>query len=229
MTTTATTPKTRRTKKAASTKTAPVEVVQIPPPRMKLITLQLRGSVPLVQSRFSEKARQQMQADQEAGSTTRSKRKREPKDFKALYEAAKYVSAEGWLGINAASFRNAAIAACRLVGFKMTHAKLGLFIIADGEDENDGTPLVRIIDGEPEMWIQPTRNATGVIDLRPRPLWRKWGCNLQVRYDADMFTMQDVVNLISRAGIQVGVGEGRPNSKNSAGLGFGLFDIKATP
>ena len=32
-------------------------------------------------------------------------------------------------------------------------------------------------------------------------------------------------NLIARVGMQVGVGEGRPDSKQSAGLGFGLFDV----
>jgi hypothetical protein len=35
----------------------------------------------------------------------------------------------------------------------------------------------------------------------------------------------DVVNLISRVGLQVGIGEGRPDSKQSAGLGYGLFEI----
>jgi hypothetical protein len=40
-----------------------------------------------------------------------------------------------------------------------------------------------------------------------------------------MLTADDIVNLISRVGLQVGVGEGRPDSKQSAGLGFGLFQI----
>jgi len=40
-----------------------------------------------------------------------------------------------------------------------------------------------------------------------------------------MFTSSDVVNLFNRVGAQVGIGEGRPDSKASAGLGFGLFEI----
>ena len=40
-----------------------------------------------------------------------------------------------------------------------------------------------------------------------------------------MLTHADVVNLIARVGIQVGIGEGRPDSKMSAGLGYGLFEL----
>jgi hypothetical protein len=40
-----------------------------------------------------------------------------------------------------------------------------------------------------------------------------------------MLSDTDVVNLISRVGLQVGIGEGRPDSKQSAGLGYGLFEI----
>jgi hypothetical protein len=33
---------------------------------------------------------------------------------------------------------------------------------------------------------------------------------------------------IARVGQQVGICEGRPDSKNSAGMGWGLFDIEKT-
>ena len=167
-----------------------------------------------------------MRETQEAGSTQKGKKHREPKNFEQCYEEAKHVSEDGWLGIAASSFRNGAISACRTVGYAMTLAKLAIFVEADGYDKGDGTPLVRLIKGEPQMWIAPTRNATGVMDLRARPMWREgWQIRLRIRYDADMLTESDVVNLINRVGIQVGIGEGRPDSKKSAGIGLGLFKI----
>jgi hypothetical protein len=166
-----------------------------------------------------------MKQTQEAGSTARSRKTRESKDFDQLFESAKHVSDDGWEGIHAAAFRNAAISACRACGFKMTHAKLAFSVMQDGFDRVDGAPLVRLTEGVAEQWIAPTRNATGVIDLRSRPMYRQWATTLRIRYDAGMLTDADVVNLISRVGMQVGVGEGRPDSKNSAGLGFGLFEI----
>jgi hypothetical protein len=70
------------------------------------------------------------------------------------------------------------------------------------------------------------RNATGVADIRVRPMWREWGANVRVKYDADQFTIQDVTNLMQRVGMQVGIGEGRPDSRDSAGLGWGTFRLE---
>ena len=206
--------------------TSTTKAVQISAPDFRSIQLTIRGTAPLVINRFSAKAMQQMQETQEAGSTARSKKIRQPKDFDALFEDAKHVSDEGWEGIHAASFRNAAISACRACGFKMTHAKLAFSVIQDGFDRIDGAPLVKLIEANAEKWIAPTRNATGVIDLRSRPMYRNWKANLRIRFDGGMLTESDVVNLIARVGVQVGIGEGRPDSKNSAGLGFGLFEIE---
>lgn len=202
-------------------------------PDFRTIALTIEGTAPLVINKFSKKAADKMRADQEAGSTSKSKKNREAKDFEALYNGARHIGSSEenkqiiqWDGIHAASFRNAAISACRAAGYVMTKAKLAIFIEADGFDIEDKTPLVRLTKGEPEMVVSQCRNATGVIDLRPRPHYFPWEAQLRIRYDAGMLTDQDVVNLIARVGKQVGIGEGRPDSKQSAGLGYGLFDIK---
>jgi len=129
--------------------------------------------------------------------------------------------------MNAAAFRAAMISACRLVGFKMTLAKLSTFVEADGFDKNDGVPLVRVY-GESHTYTAHTRNATGVVDVRSRPMYRNWAARLRVRYDTDQFKMVDVLNLVARCGMQVGIGAGRPDSKASAGCGFGLFQVVPT-
>lgn len=205
--------------------TKAVAVATITPPDFRRLEINIKGTAPLVINRFSAKAMEMMRQTQEAGSTAKSRKQREAKDFEALYEGAKHIADEGWEGIHAAAFRNAAISACRACGFKMTHAKLAFMVLQDGFDRVDGAPLVRLTSGEAEPWVAPTRNATGVVDLRCRPLYREWSATLRIRYDAGMLTSDDVVNLIARVGLQVGIGEGRPDSKMSAGLGFGLFEI----
>jgi hypothetical protein len=199
--------------------------VVITPPDIRIIQLQIEGTAPLVINKFSAKAKEIMMATQMAGSTAKSKKNREAKDFEDLYNGARHISTEGWDGIHAASFRNAAISACRAAGFVMTKAKLAIFVEPDGFDADDMTPLVRITEGEPQMVISPCRNQTGVIDLRPRPTYFPWAATLKIRYDAGILTDTDVVNLIARVGMQVGIGEGRPDSKQSAGVGNGLFRI----
>lgn len=203
--------------------------VQITRPNMMFLQFRLKGTEPLSVCRFSEKAKAEMMKTQSEGSTARSKKQRTAKDFHGLFVAAQYRDRkEGWCGLHAASIRNASISACRIVGFKMTLAKLGLFVMADGYAE-DGTPLLRIYGSEPTEWIAPVRNANNTFDLRARPRWEpgEWELRPRIRFDGDMFTPTDVTNLIMRVGLQVGLGEGRPDSKDSAGIGFGLFELVA--
>ncbi len=201
------------------------KTLAITPPRMAVLTQKIVGTSPFVQARFAEKARQQMRVKHEAGSTAKKGGKREARDFAADYEGAMHRGPEGQHGIPAAAFRAAAISACRLVGFKMTLGKMGLFVVADFNDPRDGTGLVELF-GEPEELTLPVRNATGVADLRIRPMWREWYAVPRIRFDLDMFTVADVVNLLARIGAQVGIGEGRADSKNSAGMGWGSFALE---
>jgi hypothetical protein len=198
--------------------------VQITAPKMEYAEFNLQGTAPFVQLRFSEKAKQTMRDNQMLGSRKRTRNVKAARDFEDDYKQAFYMSDEGWYGVNAAAFRNAMISACRLVGYAMTRAKLAVFIEADGMDAIEGVPLVRIY-GEPEHFESLVRNATGVADIRVRALWRDWSLKLRVKYDADQFSLQDVTNLIHRVGEQVGIGEGRPDSKKSAGQGWGTFKI----
>jgi hypothetical protein len=197
--------------------------LQIQPPNLRRIAIQITGTAPLVQNKFSAKVTEQIAETQRAGSQAKSKKKREPKDFDALFLGARHVSEDGWIGVPAPAFRSAMIDACRLVGFVMTRAKLSVFVQADGLDAEDGTPLVRLQAGEPERLQLPVRNESGVVDIRVRPMWRRWACTLRITFDGDQFSEQDIVNLLERAGQQVGIGEGRPSSKKSHGMGWGLF------
>lgn len=211
-------------KNAVETATPREQEIRIKPPNLQVIVFKVQGTSPFVQNRFSSKAMDTMRAKQEAGSTAKSKTVRVAKDFDEVYKQAMHKAVEGWPGIPASAFRNALISACRVVGFKMTLAKLSLFAVADGFDSVDGTPLIRI-QGDPEPCTLPARNSTGVIDLRCRPMWRQWSASVRIRFDADQFTTTDVANLMSRVGQQVGIGEGRPDSRMSAGLGWGLFEL----
>jgi hypothetical protein len=178
-----------------------------------------------MQARFSAKAMQAMKAKHEAGSTAKKGTKREPRDFDEDFRQAMHISTDGWIGVPAAAFRNACIDVCRMVGFKMTHARMSIFAEADGNDVVDGQPLIKLDAPEPEKTEMATRNATGVCDIRVRPMWRKWRIHVTFRYDADQFTQSDVINLVARAGEQIGIGEGRPYSKQSNGMGYGTFKI----
>lgn len=197
----------------------------ISPPNMGVASFNLIGTSPLMVSSFTQKAIDKMRAVHEAGMQARGKKVREKRNFDDDYEQAHHRSQQGWAGFPAGAFRTAMVDACRLVGFQMTKAKLAVFVESDGLDAVTSVPLVRII-GSPKMSVKPERNDDGSMDLRARPVWETWSINpLRVKFDMDQFAVEDVFNLLLRAGMQVGIGEGRPNSRNSTGIGYGLFDI----
>jgi len=199
--------------------------VTITEPKFQIAEFLIEGDAPLVMNAFPSKAKAAMRAAQEGGGK-RAKGKKEPKDFDLCYRESSHQIDEKTYGIPASAFRSACISACRVAGFPMTRAKLSIFIIADGYDKGEGTPLVAITKGKPKMVVHHVRNETGVCDLRPRAMWDPgWQAKVRIRYDTEQFQLKDVAALLMRVGLQVGILEGRADSKKSCGMGWGSFVI----
>lgn len=198
--------------------------IEILPPNFQVVHLKLEGLAPLMTHKFSEKMRKQMEARQTSSEATRAKR--EPKDYAAEFNAARYISTSGWDGLPTQAIRASMIAACRTVdGLSMAMAKGVFRVIPQGRDKEDGTPLARI-HGKAVHDTRPVRLESGVADMRNRPRYDDWYCEIAVEFDADTLSAQDVGNLLARAGQQVGLCELRPQGKKSFGGDFGLFAVK---
>lgn len=204
-------------------------ILSISAPDLRVVGMQIIGTTPYCQNRFSEKAKQQMRDAQEAGSAGKTRKKQEPKDFDAAFRAAIHRCEEGdWNGIPCSAFRSAMISACRVAGIVMTKAKLAVYVLPDGFDTQDNDPLVRITHGEPHRVDSMVRIQGKTSDIRPRPVWDAgWQAFVQIEYDNGVLHADDVCNLLTRAGKQVGIGEGRNDSRNSAGCGWGRFVVDA--
>lgn len=198
--------------------------IEITPPNFKVLPIRVEGTSPLMTHKFSEKMRKQIEGKQTATETT--SKKREPKDYAAEYNTARYVDRSGKFdGVPAGAFRAAMIGACRMVsGLPMTRAKGAFHVIAQGNDVTDGTPLVKI-EGKSEHDTRPVRLESGVADLRNRPRYDDWACDFDIEYDADLLSAKDIANLLARAGCQVGLCELRPSAPNSFGGDFGTFRV----
>jgi hypothetical protein len=211
---------------AKNTASPAEQTVTIKPPNFGIVEFRARGLAPLVIHRFSAKTKAQMKQKMETGKAAGNKKNREAKATDDLYEESRYRSSDGWDGFNASAVRAAMISACRLVGFKMTLAKLSVFVEADGVDAAEPQiPLIRIY-GDPVKQEDMARVETGQPYVTVRAAYHDWSAKIRIRFDADQFTLADVSNLMARVGLQVGIGEGRPDSKNSAGMGWGLFTIE---
>lgn len=191
-------------------------------PNIQVAEFEINGISPLVVHRFSKK----MLPDPDQ---PKPKNKRKTEDHPSTddrFNQARYISSEGWDGFHAGAVRAAMISACRLANFKMTLARLSIFVIQDGWDALEPQiPLVRIY-GEPVKQLDVCRVETGQPYINARPAYHNWSAKIKIRFDADQFMVDDVFNLLMRVGNQVGICEGRPDSKKSAGMGWGLFDVK---
>jgi hypothetical protein len=201
------------------------KVVTIKAPNFQVAVFGIKGVAPLVIHRFSAKTKGEMKLKMETGKSASSKKVRDPKSTDDTYNEARYLSKEGWDGFHAGAIRSAMISACRLVNFKMTLAKLSLFVIQDGWDEKEPQiPLVRIY-GKSVKQEDIARVETGQPYLTVRSAFHEWTAKVRIRWDADQFSIEDVYNLLHRVGMQCGICEGRPDSKKSAGMGWGLFEV----
>ena len=211
--------------KARKAEAAPTEEVRIKKARLRTVQFDLIGTTPLVVRRFSEKIKRELAGDQEEGKASGSKKKRKPRSAEDDFNDARYISKEGWDGFNASGLRNALISACRLVGYKMTLAKLSIFVLADGWDKYEPQiPLIKII-GKPIMQTDRLLTTTKRPYIGARPAYHDWKAKVSIRWDEDQFSLTDVANLLDRVGAQVGLGEGRYDSKQSCGMGWGCFVI----
>jgi hypothetical protein len=202
------------------------KAVTIQAPKLQIAVFEIKGTAPLVIHRFSHKTKEQMRQKMELGKAAGSKRNRDAKDSDESFNNSRYISPDGWDGFHAAAIRAAMIRACSLVNFKMTLAKLSIFVIQDGWDATEPQiPLVRIY-GKPKRQDDMARVETGQPYVTIRAAYYDWSAKVKIRWDADQFTIDDIYNLLYRVGAQVGICEGRPSSQNSAGMGWGLFEVK---
>jgi len=201
------------------------KTVTIKAPNFQVAEFEIKGIAPLVINRFKLKTKLEMIQKMESGKTASSRKNREPRLTEDLYQESRYISPDGWDGFHAGAIRGAMISVCRLVGFKMTLAKMSIFVIQDGWDAKEPQiPLVRII-GNPIKQEDIGRTSTGVPHTPIRAAFHNWSANVKIRWDADQFTIDDVFNLLTRVGLQAGICEGRPDSPMSAGMGWGLFEV----
>lgn len=182
--------------------------VKIKPISEASAMLHIEGLTPLIQHKWSEKAKQKMR-DKHGGKKTRDRAARDPE--KEARDAT-YFTVDGKYGIPVKALKASIISAAHKdLGVEKTLVRKALFIPCDDPNEvlemECDTPVLR------EDWARVGQTT----DLRYRPEFRKWGLSFRVDYDADLLGIDDIVNLVSRAGFGVGLNEWRPEKGGENG------------
>jgi hypothetical protein len=191
--------------KKAKTDAAPISL-----PRLNLQHLQLTlvGDAALISHAWSDKAKKQMLDKQ----MKKAKQAREAKDPKRDYEESLYRHPAGGYGFPAVAFKSAAVDACsHIEGVTKVEAR-GAFHI----DEE----LVRVT-GKPTPREDMVRVGMGTADIRYRGQFEKWSTTFTIKFNANVLSAEQIVNLFDTAGFGIGVGEWRPQRNGS----FGRFHV----
>ncbi len=191
---------------------ADAPAVVLRPLDLRQVEVPIVGVTEYISHKWSEKAKRLMLEAQ----TSKTRRKKEPKNPKEDYEGSIYWLPDGKPGIPAAAFKAAIVGACRLFeGLPMTQAKLAITVMGE---------LVPIV-GKPEMREDMVRLETGVADIRYRAGFFPWSTTLPIRFNAGILNLDSLIALVDAAG-QGGVGEWRPSAPKSASGTYGMFEVK---
>lgn len=194
----------------AASKAAPEAVgVTIPPINLQTIEFYVEGLSALIVHAWSDKAIRMIEDKQQK----KAKTAREAKNPQEEYEASFYRNAKGEYAFPASGLKACAVDACTFIdGMTKVSARGAFHIIGD---------MVKI-DGKPRMRTDMVRIGMGTADVRYRGEFPEWKAKLQVQFNANVISAEQILNLFDNAGYSVGIGEWRPQKDGS----FGRFRVQ---
>lgn len=199
--------------------------IELPRLEIGLMEVVLIGDSPLIVHAWSAKAKKEMLDKQ----MKKAKSAKEAKDPRADFEASMYRLADGGYGFPSVAFKNAAVTAgTSVAGLTKIQARQAFHILGEDADIDgafDGAKsrvnLIRIEGGEPTMREDMVRVGMGTADLRYRPEFTNWRAKILVRYNTNVLSEAQILNLLNVAGFAVGVGEWRPEKDGQ----YGMFHV----
>lgn len=193
------------------TQTKSVEILEF---QIKEVVIPIVGISPLIVHKFSEKAIKMIQDKQ---AKVAKNKKHELRDPEAEYQGAKHKSPLGWEGFPAAGFKAAMTRGAKMIGMVMKDTQTAFFVKADCEE----TQLIKI-NGEARMRTDQVRVGMGAADIRYRPEYPTWYCELTIEFNAGILSLDQIYQMIKAAGYGNGIGEMRPEKGK---FNYGRFKL----
>lgn len=201
-------------------------VVQIEGIQIATATLRLVGDSPLIVHAWSDKAKKMM-LDKQMKKSTRGREAKDPfEDFcDSMYWLSpkpKHPTMEdvktAKFGFPTVAFKASAVDGAFLAGVtaKKTTGRASFHI--------DGEMAEIISPNPPEMREDMVRVGMGTADIRYRGEFKDWSVLLNIRYNKNAMSLEQIVNLFNYGGFGVGVGEWRPAKDGS----YGMFHVGNT-
>ena len=184
------------------------KAVSIELPVIESMSIEIIGTTPLLVHAFSAKAKKQIEDKQQK----KGKAAKAARDPQAEFEAAKYYTASGEDAGLSVWFKKSAIRGAKHCGLVMKDAVSSFFV------EGEKLPL----DFETCTMREDTvRLNGGSADLRYRPEYTGWRVNIDITFNSNLISADQLIACFTAAGFGVGVGDWRPER----GGGHGRFRL----
>lgn len=199
--------------------------IELPRLNIEVLEVPIVGDTPLIVHAWSIKSKREMLQKQMKS----PKLAKAAKDPIADFQASLYRLDDGNYGFPSVAFKASAVVACTSVGGITKVAARQAFHIV-GEDVPvtgafEGVMmrqnLVRIYGPSPSMREDAVTVGMGTADLRYRGEFFPWFAMLRVRFNANVLSAGQIMNLLNTAGFATGVGEWRPERDGQ----YGLFHV----
>lgn len=198
-----------------------VQEITIPAINLKKATIVLAGQTPLITNNFSEAKKADIEAKQQGKAESAAKKGNKIRDPQSEFLGSLYnvPGQPGKYGIPAIGIKKMlVVAGGRFTSEKMTTLRGAINILAPAGG------ILPLDGSEPEMRTDVVRLA-GMgrpADLRYRAEFKQWRLKVPVVFNADVLSLEQVVNLFQIAGFSVGLGEWRPENNGI----YGQFSVE---
>lgn len=185
-------------------------VIEIKPPEVETVLITIVGDTPLIVHQFTEKAKKEMRDKQ----AKKAKAKKDVRDGELEYDQAKYKLDSGKDAFPALAIKQAIVGSARFTDdVPMTILRGTVFVVADEVE----TGLVELKYKKVKKIEDMVRVGMGSSDFRYRPYYYDWSIDLKIKYDKSVLSLEQVVNLLTRAGLSQGLGDWRPERNGQNG------------
>lgn len=184
--------------------------IQIPPLNLQTVHVPIVGDSPLICHAWSKKTRAMMLAKYQKKASAGREAKDPWMDFcESLYwldgmpdRPTEADVERGRFGFPAVGFKSSMVSACTSIG--------GVTKIAARQCFHIDCEFIEIKGPPPSMREDIARVGMGAADIRFRGEFDPWKAILPLRYNANLLSAEQLVNLVQAAGFAVGIGDWRP-------------------
>ena len=188
--------------------------VLIQPINVGRVKLSIKGKTNLLMDKFPEESKRQILAKQ---SGVAKGNKKKIRDTKQEIQEAIHITKSGKIAYPAFGFKKGMMECTSFVGDKAFSKKLVSGAVKIMNVEDGLIPIKFSKQTVLEHNIGPQTKFT--------PQFHDWTCELEIQYDQNNISAQDIITLLNYAGFYNGVGAWRPKGGGGGSGEYGMYEV----